>query len=301
MLSHVLLVFIDGLGVGACTEHNPLAGPSLDDWNILARGKLCGDIHYSTGTWLVKTIDANLDVDGLPQSGTGQASLFTGINCAKILGRHHGPRPHSSSSQIIRSSNVFQRLIDKGITADELAFANAYPSKFFRYAKKHNRWTATTQCCLAAGIKIRSTRELINGAAVSADLTRERFSVAEPSVPMISCLQAGRDLAALTKAHRLTLFEYYATDKAGHSMDYAKSIKALGQVGELIRVVVEAVNLKETLILVTSDHGNIEDLSTKTHTRNPVPLLAIGKGAGAFDSVNSILGVVPKIVSLVMA
>ncbi|MDO9170716.1 MAG: hypothetical protein Q7W29_02680, partial [bacterium] len=35
----------------------------------------------------------------------------------------------------------------------------------------------------------------------------------------------------------------------------------------------------ETLVLLTSDHGNLEDLSTRSHTRNPVPLLAWGPGA----------------------
>jgi phosphopentomutase len=30
------------------------------------------------------------------------------------------------------------------------------------------------------------------------------------------------------------------------------------------------------LILLTSDHGNLEDLSTRHHTRNQVPLLLIG-------------------------
>jgi 2,3-bisphosphoglycerate-independent phosphoglycerate mutase len=30
------------------------------------------------------------------------------------------------------------------------------------------------------------------------------------------------------------------------------------------------------LILITSDHGNLEDLSTRGHTANPVPGLVIG-------------------------
>jgi hypothetical protein len=33
------------------------------------------------------------------------------------------------------------------------------------------------------------------------------------------------------------------------------------------------------LLVLASDHGNIEDLSTRTHTRNPVPLVAVGRGA----------------------
>lgn len=33
---------------------------------------------------------------------------------------------------------------------------------------------------------------------------------------------------------------------------------------------------REGLVLLTSDHGNMEDLSVRRHTANPVPLLLIG-------------------------
>jgi 2,3-bisphosphoglycerate-independent phosphoglycerate mutase len=33
---------------------------------------------------------------------------------------------------------------------------------------------------------------------------------------------------------------------------------------------------RDTLLLITSDHGNLEDLSTSSHTLNQVPLLAVG-------------------------
>jgi len=33
---------------------------------------------------------------------------------------------------------------------------------------------------------------------------------------------------------------------------------------------------RQGLILLTSDHGNLEDLSTRRHTSNPVPALLIG-------------------------
>jgi bisphosphoglycerate-independent phosphoglycerate mutase (AlkP superfamily) len=34
--------------------------------------------------------------------------------------------------------------------------------------------------------------------------------------------------------------------------------------------------MNEGLILLTSDHGNMEDLSVRKHTANPVPALVIG-------------------------
>ena len=41
--------------------------------------------------------------------------------------------------------------------------------------------------------------------------------------------------------------------------------------------VVENINPERELLLLTSDHGNIEDMSVRVHTINPVPALIIGK------------------------
>ena len=41
-------------------------------------------------------------------------------------------------------------------------------------------------------------------------------------------------------------------------------------------------------ILISSDHGNMEDLSFGGHTRNQVPLIVIGNLAQRFSHVNSI-------------
>jgi phosphopentomutase len=40
---------------------------------------------------------------------------------------------------------------------------------------------------------------------------------------------------------------------------------------------------------MTSDHGNVESLAAPAHTRNPVPLLAVGPAAPAFEAVASIM------------
>ena len=56
----------------------------------------------------------------------------------------------------------------------------------------------------------------------------------------------------------------------------------------------------DSLLLFTSDHGNIEDLSTKSHTRNPVPLILVGRQKKQFaERVNSLTGITPVIIELV--
>ena len=55
------------------------------------------------------------------------------------------------------------------------------------------------------------------------------------------------------------------------------------------------------LILITSDHGNMEDLSTRRHTPNPVPALLVGEPGlrHAFSSgLKDLTGITPAIMNL---
>ena len=52
-------------------------------------------------------------------------------------------------------------------------------------------------------------------------------------------------------------------------------------------------------IAMSSDHGNIESISAKGHTRNPVPLVACGEcAAPLLDHVKSLVDVTPALLPL---
>ena len=56
---------------------------------------------------------------------------------------------------------------------------------------------------------------------------------------------------------------------------------------------------RDSLVILISDHGNIEDLSVKTHTRNPVPCIAAGQHAHDFvSSVRNLTHITPAILKL---
>ena len=235
-------------------------------------------------------------MEGLPQSGTGQATLFTGVNCAERAGRHFGPYPHSTSKPVIAERNLFVQLRDAGRTG---TFANAYPDRFFRFAEGRGRWTVTTLCCIEAGVPLRREADLRAGDALTADLTAaawpEHLGI---DVPVISEVDAGRRLARLGHAADLTLFEYYLTDKAGHSQDSARAAAVLRALDAFFGGLLDALDPRRDLLVVTSDHGNLEDLGTKTHTRHPVPLVALGAGAVRLAAVGSLTDVTPALVAL---
>ncbi len=289
-----VFVFLDGVGLGAPRTGNPLSALRLPRFERLAGGQrwTAEARPIAEAEHVFRPIDATLGVPGLPQSGTGQATLFTGVNCAARAGRHFGPYPHSTSKPIIAEHNLFVRLRESGRAG---AFANAYPERFFRFAEQRGRWTVTTLCCAEAGVRLRREEDLRSGDALAADLTgqawRDRLAL---DVPVISEREAGRRLARLSRTADLTLFEYYLTDKAGHSREPERAAPVLRSLDAFFGGLLGAL-APDTRLVVTSDHGNLEDLATKSHTRNPVPLVALGPGADAFAGVQNLAGVTPAL------
>ncbi len=296
---HLLFIFLDGVGLGSPSSHNPLAVPSD---RRPALGRLAGG-HPWTGEaphraevdHVFHPIDATLGLDGLPQSGTGQATLFTGVNCAEVVGRHFGPFPHSATHPILAKDNVFAR-IQRRCGPATTAFANAYPPRFFEHVRRRNRWTVTTRCCHEAQVPIRGLNDVLNGQALTADLTGAGWEPLGHSLPRLSPAEAGQQLVQISRAHRFTLFEYFLTDKAGHGRLDATPATILDTVDYFLQGTLDALDPSETLLLITSDHGNIEASNQKTHTRNPVPLIAYGRGAHHFAEVAGLTGVTPAIV-----
>jgi bisphosphoglycerate-independent phosphoglycerate mutase (AlkP superfamily) len=47
--------------------------------------------------------------------------------------------------------------------------------------------------------------------------------------------------------------------------------------------------------VVASDHGNLEDLGTRNHTLNPVPVIGFGKAAEAVGGVTDLTGIAPML------
>ncbi len=275
----MLMIFVDGWGFGKKDAAiNPLFLAQMKTLRSWFDGKLPSLKHrYLEGkNSSIKPLDATGGVVGLPQSGTGQTTIFTGINAPAMLQRHFGPYANSALKPVIQEYNIFKRLLDH---KKKVCFANAYPRQFFEYIQSgKTRLSVTTLCCQMAGVKIRGENELRNNSGISADLTRERWpSLGHEDIPVISPFDAGRQLGLLSQRYDFTLFEYFYTDHAGHQKNPEEAAMVLEKFDELLHGISDAISLRSNLLLITSDHGNIEDLSTKSHTRNPVPLVLVGK------------------------
>ncbi len=258
-MTPVLFVFLDGVGLGPASDANPFATLSLPAFEHLAGGQRWTEdarpIRDESHVFV--PIDATLGIPGLPQSGTGQATLFSGKNAAAAHGGHFGPYPPTAVRPVLAAHSIYQRLLDRGLRADDLAFANAYPDRFFAAAEARGRWTVTTFMANAAGVRLRTARDLAAGDALTADLTGAGWQrLVEPDLPVVSEAEAAGRLLALARRHRITLFEYFLTDKAGHSRDAARAAEVLTSLDRFLQALLDGGG--DVLLVVSSDHGNLE-------------------------------------------
>lgn len=290
----VIFLFIDGVGLGREDASNPFHNRPFrgftaagGDQPLTRRAGTVNDEGH-----LFKPVDACLDVDGLPQSGTGQTALFTGENAAQIIGRHFGPYPHSRIRHLLEEESLFIKARQMGKSCH---FINAYPDIFFRKAARRDRWSCTTLMTRSAGIRLNRTEDVKRGQAVTAEITQKAWrDHLDIDVPVISEEEAAERLLQKSEALDLVLHEYYLSDKAGHSRDKDRAEEVLAVYDRFLWELIDKKGPGTTIVL-SSDHGNIEDLSIKTHTRNRVPLAVIGPGAGTFAGAESILDVTPAI------
>lgn len=280
--------------MGGKQEVNPFHQKDFRGFSTMADNQsfdLTAKEHIS-GNHVFKHIDATLNVKGLPQSGTGQTALFTGENAPKKIGKHHGPFPHSGIKPLLQEESLFMKAQAMN---KQCRFINAYPDIFFKKAQKRDRWSCTTMMTKSAGIPLYTVEEIKQGHALTAEITQKAWKKQlKIDIPEITPEKAANRLLRKAGEYDVVLYEYYLTDKAGHSRDMQKAMDYLTTYDRFLWHLMQNKQKEVTLVL-SSDHGNIEDLSTKTHTLNPVPLYCYGPGASCFSDASSIMDITPAI------
>ncbi len=304
----LLFLFLDGIGLGPDDPAtNPLARAHIPTLQSLLGGQrlLASAAPYHGEQATLLALDASLGVDGLPQSATGQAVLMTGINVPAEIGYHYGPKPNPEVAAYLNNGNtLFSWLRAEGKSA---ALLNAYPPRYFEGIESGKRlYSSIPMAVTSAGLPLFTQEELFAGEALSADFTGQgwREMLGFPDAPLFSPQQAGTKLVELARRYDFSLFEYWASDYAGHKQNMDWAVRQMevfdGVLGGLIvgsgKWKVESK--EELLVLVTSDHGNMEDLSTRRHTGAKVPGLLIGSQQARerfAENLSSLADVAPAI------
>jgi len=287
----VLLFFIDGLGIGARSENNPLAGIE----NVAPLAHFVNEPSEIIFDGILVPTDPRLGIEGRPQSASGQTTILTGINAPRLLGNHKQGFPNQMLRDVIAEHSIFLQLKRKNIEPN--VFANAYTPRFFT---EKPRWKSATTCAVeAAGLPFRSLPDLLGCQAVFHDFTNDSLIKENFDVPRFSPIEAGAILVDLTKTNRFTLYEYFITDQIGHAQNFYTAKIYLPPLAAFVREVLRKIDLETTTVILTSDHGNIEDLSVRTHTLNDVPTIIWGRRRDEVSAaIKDLTDITPTILNL---
>jgi 2,3-bisphosphoglycerate-independent phosphoglycerate mutase len=285
----VLLIFVDGVGIGTRGAHNPLDGIDSDLF-ALFQGE---EARLPFDGRMVVT-DARLGVEGLPQSATGQTTILTGVNAPALIGRHLNGYPSPRLKQVLAEHSIYKKLIAQGRS---VAFANAYTPRFF--TNRPRFVSATTVAAEASSVRLRTLVDLIEGRAIYQDFTNYMLIGQGYMVRSFEPEEAGARLARLAADYDFTLYEYFLTDRMGHRGQRELVRDIVVCLTRFVRATLAATDLTQNTVIITSDHGNIEDATTRSHTLNPVATLAFGPARQFIASrVQALTDIAPAIIQV---
>jgi hypothetical protein len=292
----ILYIFIDGIGFGpGDADINPFRRYATSYLSAL------GDHSPSLSLpalWQVAETDASLGYPGLPQSATGQTALWTGVNGARAMGRHKTGFPGPTLIRVIEEYSMIKVLTGRGRRA---TLINAYSDDYVqRILARPRLMSASTHVQRASGQSFKSLADLARGEAIYMDVTHEVMHKLYPHLqerfPVQSARQRGRDLVRILKDHDLLIYEFFLTDRAGHDQDFELAAWTIRTLEDFLAGICESMDPAEECLIVTADHGNLEDLSTKSHTLNRVPTFIYAADAAQMTGrVRSLLDIAPLI------
>ena len=278
-LKRLFFFFIDGLGLGDPGPENPVSrlfAPVLGGRSFT---KISSPLSIEGG--IIVPLDAVQGVPGIPQSATGQTSLYTGLNAQKIAGCHLTALPNPRLMRLIRERSLLKKLKEGKVSVTS---ANLYTQNYFtrRSRRRKNMFPVSVLSMKSANIPFRMQEDYLKKRALFADITNRHLKEQGRCMNLITPEEGAHRIHNLLGDYQAVFFEYFITDVYGHKRNREALEIRLDELNRFLPRLLELVREdRGTSVLVVSDHGNVEDFSTGDHTFNPVPLLFFSKDPAA--------------------
>jgi hypothetical protein len=297
MTKHILLIFLDGIGLGDDDPStNPFAAAHTPTLNQLANGYrwLRGVGKQTSARAMFIPTDPRMGVPGKPQSASGQAAILTGRNVPQLIGEHYGPRPNPSIRALLAEDNFFKQVVAHGLSA---ALIEAYPPRFHESINSGKRLRSSyQQASHEAGLPLFGEESIYSGEALAVDWTGEgwRSHLGYTDTPIYTPQEAGRRMVEISRRYHFAFFSHWMTDTIGHRGTVEDGARVLETFDHVMAGALCTWDDREGLIIITSDHGNMEDMNHGKHTENDVPTIVIGEGKEAFaEGLTTLADLVP--------
>ena len=293
------IFFMDGVGLGDDDpEVNPFVTAHLPNLT-----ELLGEGWYLKGNGRILTerasfipTDANLEMPNRPQSATGQATILTGRNVSQLIGEHYGPKPNQAVRDVVAKGTLFSEVVSTGGTA---ALLTPYPQGYFDGINSGKRlYSSVPLAATNAGLSLMTADDLRNGRAISPGFTGQAWHdyLGYDDIPVMSLAESGQRIAQLASTYTFSFFEHWPSDRAGHRGPLENARSHLEMIDSAIGGLISAWDDQSGLLIITSDHGNIEVKSHRKHSRNPVPTILMGPDHDSLaKQINSLTDIAPTI------
>nr|WP_211194200.1 metalloenzyme [Pyxidicoccus fallax] len=298
----VAVLFIDGVGIG---RKDPAINPLAHREHLLSCFQDAPSPPLPHGGLRV-SVDTTFGVAGRPQSASNQTAILTGDPAPALIGKHVLGYPNAPLRGLMAERSIVRRLISAGRTA---TFANAYPAPYLEAmgvphrdttsppeftippeARRKVKPSAAKLAFTAGGVPLRTLDDARAGDGLTPDITGDAARAHGLPVPSRTPEEAAGVFWHVAARADFTYFEHYLADEAGHAQDLAAALAALDTFDAFTRAVV-AARPADARVLVCSDHGNVEDLSTRGHTVHPVPVLYFGPPSTEVESFSTVADV----------
>ncbi|MCP3141156.1 alkaline phosphatase family protein [Pyxidicoccus xibeiensis] len=298
----VAVLFIDGVGIG---RKDPAVNPLAHREHLLSRFQdAAGPPLPDGGRFL--PVDTTFGVAGRPQSASNQTAILTGDPAPALLGRHILGYPNAPLRGLMADRSIVKRLAAAGRTS---TFANAYPAPYLDAlgvprrpstsppefvvppeSRRKMRPSAAKLAFAAGGVPLRTLDDARAADGLTHDITGAAARAYGLPAPERTPEEAAAIFWHVASGADFTFFEHYLADEAGHAQDLTAALGALDTFDAFTRSVV-ATRPPGARVLVCSDHGNVEDLSTRGHTLHPVPVLYFGPPSTEVDAFSTVADV----------
>jgi hypothetical protein len=286
----IVYIFLDGVGLGSADAAvNPFARFKNRFFGAHAGGRF-------TMPGEVIPTDAGMGIPGLPQSATGQTALFTGYCGPQILGRHVNGHPTFSLRPYFREKNILKLMNDAGWNATLINSFSPMYLKRLAHPRAERMLSASSLMQKYSGKPYFTTDDYLAGRSLYMDINNWFLRKQGLNVPLVRPYDNGRKLVAIARQYDLVIFEYFFTDKVGHEQAWGAAKRIVRHVDDFLQGVWDELEPQRETVVISSDHGNMEDLSTRTHTANLVGTWIYGRHTRRFADRVQNLADIPRVI-----
>lgn len=299
---HILMLFLDGIGLGDDDPPvNPFAIAHMPTLLALTNGQrwLRQTGHQKNDRAIFIPTDPRMGIPGRPQSASGQAAILTGLNVPQLIGEHYGPKPNPEIRRLLAEDNFFKRVNRSG---KKSALLDAYPPSLHHdFERGKTLRSSIQQAAHEAGQNLFGIDELKSRQALTPEWTGNAWHkyLKLTETPIYTPYEAGKLLVEISRGYDFAFHSHWMTDLVGHRGPLERGVELLELFDGVMAGVLDVWDDNEGLIIMTSDHGNMEEIGNRNHTENDVPTLIIGQAKSIFaDGLRDLTDYVPRMAQL---